>query len=374
LFKEIPIKRVLLIHPFGIGDALFITPLIRSLKENGIEQIDLLLGSRTREIFETNPHIHEIYEWDKSTPANFTQKLKRFFTIVKSFFRIWKNHYPMMFDFSPTGQYAFVSSFLFLIPVRIGFDFKEKGQFLTHKVALPNGFSDQSMVEYYLDLIRLIGIHPSQNQTELFLNEEDHRLADQVLEKHGIPMQLPIISVVPGGGESWGKDARLKQWPVRNFSVLIKKILITKEIAGTILILGSDRERNLGDELVRSFDGNAFNLCGELPIRSSGSLLRKSAFLIANDSGLVHVANALKVPVVSIFGPVDPQVYGPYPSGQKTVVVINEGPACRPCYQRFRYQDKCGGVECLNQLMPENVYQRMEQSGFLETIKSAVLK
>ena len=60
-FKSSVDRRALLIHPFGIGDALFITPLIRTLKENGVDQIDLLLGSRTREMFETNPHIRQIF-------------------------------------------------------------------------------------------------------------------------------------------------------------------------------------------------------------------------------------------------------------------------------------------------------------------------
>src|SRR3989338_9050302 len=68
--KQGYLKRVLIVHPHGIGDVLWITPVIRALSEYGVKRIDLLLGSRTREIFERNPHANEMFEWDKSPVAN----------------------------------------------------------------------------------------------------------------------------------------------------------------------------------------------------------------------------------------------------------------------------------------------------------------
>ena len=374
-FKNQAIKKALLIHPFGIGDALFVTPLIRTLKENGVEHIDLLLGSRTREIFRNNPNVHQIFKWDKSKPKNIQEKIKRFVYLVQLFSKIWKEHYPIVFDFSPTGQYAVLSLFFFWIPVRVGFNFKGKGFFLTHKVNLPNGFSDQPMAEYYLDLARLLAIESVSQKTEFFLNKDDQHSTETLFQRFKINSQLPIVAVAPGGGESWGQDARLKRWPVQNFAALIKKIFECQEMTGTILIFGSKKEWNLGNELIQHVSGHAiFNLCGETSISETASLLKKSSFLIANDSGLVHLAHALDVPVVSIFGPVDPRVYGPYPKSRKAVSVTNEGPACRPCYQRFRYQATCVGVECLNHLAPERVYQQVEASGFFNVVKSEVLK
>lgn len=375
LFKNQGIKKALLIHPFGIGDALFVTPLIRTLKENGVEQIDLLLGSRTREIFQNNPNVHQIFEWDKSKPGNIPEKIKRLTGLVRLFFKIWSEHYPVVFDFSPTGQYAPLSLFFFWIRLRVGFNFKGKGFFLTHQVDLPDGFSGKPMVEYYLDLARLLNVEPSSPKTEFFLGDHDQRSVQILLQRFGINHQLPVAAVAPGGGESWGQDARLKRWPVQNFAALIKKFSERQGIAGTILIFGSRKERNLGNELIPHIHGHAvFNLCGETSISETAGLLKKSLFLIANDSGLVHLAHALEVPVVSIFGPVDPQVYGPYPKSQKAVAVTHEGPACRPCYHRFRYQAACVGVECLNHLTPEHVFEHIEASGFFNVFKSEVLK
>lgn len=376
LFKNQGVKKALLIHPFGIGDALFVTPLIRTLKENGIEQIDLLLGSRTREIFQNNPNVCQIFEWDKSKPVSFQEKIKRWVYLVRLFFNIWSERYPMVFDFSPTGQYAPVSLFFFWIPMRVGFNFKEKGFFLTHKVNLPNGFSDQPMAEYYLDLVRLAGFEPKSRKTEFFLNQNDPHSTEALLQKFKINSRLPMAVIAPGGGESWGRDARLKRWPVQSFATLIQKFFERRALAGTILVLGSKNEWNLGNELIGHIrEHPVSNLCGQTSISETARLLKKSLFLIANDSGLVHLAHALDVPVVSIFGPVDPRVYGPYPKSQKSVSITNEGPACRPCYQQFRYQATCVGVECLNHLAPEHVYQQVEASGFFNIInQSEVLK
>ncbi len=368
--KNKSLDRVLLIHPFGIGDALFITPVIRTLKENGAKQIDLFLGSRTREVFEKNPNVDQIFEWNKTRPSRLKEKIKYLIDLNKLYLQIRKNRYSAVLDFSPTAKFAYLSWIYFRIPVRIGFNFKQKGIFLTHKVDLPNGYSDQFMVQYYLDLIRPLGLTPNSEKTEFFLNEEGILSAEKLLGGLNVDLDAPILAVAPGGGESWGKDARLKRWPVQHFASLIGKFFQEKKWKGTVLILGSKSESELGEELLRRLNGrSAFNLCGEFSIHTAAALLKKSSCLIANDSGLVHLAHALEVPVVAIFGPVDPNVYGPYPAGLKTLALANEGPVCRPCYQRFRYQESCKSLECLNDLTPQRVYEKINAAEFLDRIK-----
>ena len=373
-FNHQSAKRVLLIHPFGIGDALFITPVIRTLKENGAEQIDLFLGSRTREVFEHNPNINHIFEWNKVRPDHLKEKLNALRDLAKLYYQIWKNRYSVMLDFSPAAKFAFPSWIFFWIPVRVGFNFKGKGYFLTHKINLPDGYSEKFMVQYYLDLVRILGLAPKSEKTEFIESVESASLADHLLQELKVDLDLPILAVAPGGGESWGKDARLKRWPVHHFAGLIQKVC-TKNKSGTILILGSKNERNLAEELISYLNGMpVLNLCGEIPIHTVAALLKKSKFLIANDSGLVHLADALDVPVVAIFGPVDPKVYAPQSAQNRVLAVVNEGPVCRPCYQRFKYQSACTGLECLNELTPEKVYQKIESAGFLSADKSTVLK
>jgi len=364
-------ERVLLIHPFGIGDALFITPVIRTLKEHGVKQIGLLLGSRTRALFENNPHINQIFEWDKSPVANMTQKWKRWRELGGLFVKLWKSNYQVVLDFSPTAQYAFVSWLFFWIPVRVGFNFKKRGFFLTHKVELSNGYVGKSVAEYYLGLIQFFRIEPVSKKTEFFLSDEDRTAAQAIFKKYNFTGGKSFLAVVPGGGESWGKDARLKRWPVKHFGKLIQGLHQNyQDTFEGVFILGGQNEHFLGTELLQEFSGiPAYNLCGSTPIQVAAALIEKASLVVANDGGLVHIAHAVGTPVIGIYGPVDPTVYGPYPPNLKVLTISNQGPACRPCYQRFRYQADCKGVECLTHLAVNNVLDRIKSTHFFDQLE-----
>ena len=360
-------ERVLIIHPFGLGDALFMTPLIRALKEGGVKQIDLLLGSRTRELFRHNPHVGRIYEWDKTPLAAFSEKWNRFWKLASVFFELLKSRYQAAIDLSPRAQYAFYA-WTFRIPVRVGFNFKQRGFWLTHRLALEHGYSEKSVVEYYLDLARFLNREPTHKQLEFFIGEEDDRECRVILENLGLSKEDPILAVVPGGGESWGVDARLKRWPIAYFSELIQ--MMQKQypvLFKHILILGGTGERELGEELLKRLNQPfVYNLCGKTSIRVAAALIQNAQLLIGNDGGLIHVAHAVDTPVIAFYGPTDPAVYGPYPAKSSALAIAKSGPVCRPCYQRFKYQAACQGVECLTQLTPNQALEHIRKSQFLE--------
>ncbi len=366
-----------MVHPFGIGDAVLITPVIRSLKESGVKKIDLLLGSRTKMLFENNPHVSQIFVWDKSPVARVLERWRRFREVVALFWKLWRNHYQVMFDFSVGGQYAFLSWIFFWIPVRIGFNFRGRGIFLTHKLELREGYAEKSVAEYYLDLLHFLAIRPTNKKPEFFLSEADHQECETILKKFELTGGGSYLAVVPGGGESWGQDARLKRWPVEYFGKLIRELHRTYGgFFEKVLILGGSNEHHLGTELLQEFSGlQVHNLCGMTSIRVTAALIQKASFLLANDGGLVHVAHALGTPLIAIYGPVDPLAYGPYPPDSKALTVTNSGPACRPCYQRFKYQADCKGVECLNHLTVDRVLEQIKSTRFFEQrFTASVLK
>jgi lipopolysaccharide heptosyltransferase II len=365
-------KRVLIVDPFGIGDALFATPVIRALKENGFEKIDLLLGSRTRELFEHNPHISEIFEWDKTKRDGFLAQARYISRLVKLFWRLRQNHYQLLLDFSLSREYALLAWLFFGISKRAGFDYKKRGIFLTNKMELPDGFSQKPVAEYYLDLLKSIGIKEQPCRLELFLGEEDEKECTKILNGLEIRDRQTFIVVAPGGGESWGKDARLKRWPAHYFGALLSRI--KSELLPSIrhiFILGSRKENSLAEELSQSVEGlEVHNLSGGVSLRVAAALIQKAAFLIANDGGLVHISQAMGTPVIAFYGPVDPRVYGPYPKNDRALAIVNTGPICRPCYKRMRYQADCVGNECLTTLTPGYVFRLIQSAGFFEILES----
>ena len=139
-----------------------------------------------------------------------------------------------------------------------------------------------------------------------------------------------------------------------------------------VLILGGLNEHQLGTALLEEFSGvPAHNLCGAMSIRAAAALIQKASLFLGNDGGLVHIAHASGVPIIALYGPVDPMVYGPYPSSSRALAITNIGPACRPCYQRFRYQSECKGVECLTHLTVDYVMNRIKSARFFEQLHMA---
>ncbi|OGX06307.1 MAG: hypothetical protein A3G87_07535 [Omnitrophica bacterium RIFCSPLOWO2_12_FULL_50_11] len=368
------LKRVLIVHPFGIGDALFITPSIRALKEHGVAEIDLLLGSRTKELFQFHPLVRRIFVWDKSHVRGFGNRLRRIRNVAVMFRTLWSNRYQVLIDCSLAHQYAFFGWILWWIPVRLGFNFRRRGIFLTHKVELPEAFKNKPVPEYYLDLLAFFGVKRVPTRLELFLSAADTKEAEIILNRVGMTGTEPYFVVAPAGGDSWGKDARLKRWPPSHFASLVG--MLRSEFGAQferVLILGGAHEKSIGDQLLEKLNGfEAYNLCGAAPIRTTAALIQKASFLLGNDSGLVHIAHTLGTPVIALYGPVNPLVYGPYPKSQTALTITNTGPECRPCYRKMRYQADCVGIECLTELEPEQVLDRIRAESFFEQTRLKV--
>lgn len=347
------LRRILIVQPYGIGDALFMTPLLRALRTlPTVETVDLLLGSRTESVFRNNPHVDQIFSIDKGKwQASKAQ-------VWKDACWLWRNlrgRYDLLIDFSLQREYAFYGGFFLGIPRRIGLNFKHRGIFLTQSIPLEEGYEGRHAVDFYCEVGKLIGLEIEDRFLEFYVMDEDRKEAEEILCRGGLYAR-PYLAVAPGGGESWGKDAHFKRWPPNHFAELISLFKERMDFEG-VLILGSAGERELGEEIGKESSVPAINLCGELSLGSTAALLEKAALFLANDGGLVHLAHTLHVPLISLFGPVDPEVYGPYPAAPEAIGVVRKNLPCRPCYFRFRYNSACVDRECLTALEPKTVLE-----------------
>jgi len=363
----VKVKRVLVVQPFGIGDALFVTPLLRSLREEGkVEKMDLILGSRTREVFEKNPFIDEIFIVDMDQLRR-QGVWKSFLELAALLFSLHQKKYDLFVDCSLSRRYAFLAKFFLRIPERIGFDYKKRGLFLSRIVSLTHGYRNRHVIEYYADLGRMIGIPVTEKKPDFFVSEEDEKKAKEFLLTSGVTEGFVYIVVAPGGGESWGQDAHFKRWSPEYFAETINKLSGEISFDGA-LILGSRGEFELGERVKLTLNKPAYNFCGKISIRESAAILKRSLFLFSNDSGLVHVARALEIPLIALYGPVDEKIYGPYPYGSQYLTLGKEGLECRPCYQSFRYNAECAHRECLTRFYPDEVLTKILANGFLQQI------
>ncbi len=352
-------KKILLINPFGIGDVLFTTPVVHTLKESlpGVT-LGYLCNRRSADALKNNPNLERlfIYERDefeeikKKSPLSWLKELFLFWGKIK------KERYDLVIDFSLNPQYSFFS-WLCGIKTRVGYDFKGRGKFLTNKIVL-NGYDQKHMIEYYGDLLKLIGLELKYKKPELFFSKDNQDSIRGILSKEGIGSQDKIVVLAPGAGKSWGKDAYLKHWPAQNYSELADKVI--ENYGAKIIIVGDYSEKDVVKSVISGMHHVVLDLSGKTSLGELAALFSGASLLVTNDGGPLHMAVAVGAKTVSIFGPVDDLVYGPYPLNDKHRVAKNTI-SCRPCYRDFRMFPCANEQKCIHGLSVEGVFDLVKE-------------
>ena len=352
------IRKVLFINPFGIGDVIFTTPLVRAIRENcATSYIGYLCNKRTAPLFKANPAIDEVFLFEKDDYRALWRKskwacIKRFLRLLAS---IKKRQFDLAIDLSLGKHYSF---FCWLIGIkrRCGFNYKKRGFFLTEKVKI-DGYDDKHVVEYYLDLIRFLKLDCRDTSLDVYIPAELKVWADELFKQHHIRDTDTVIGIIPGAGASWGKDAHVKQWPQEKFAQVADRL--ADKFKAKVLLLGDKKDAALCENMFDRMVHKPTQLCGKTDLMQFAALVNKCNLVITNDGGPLHIAVALGRKNVSIFGPVDDKVYGPYPKS-KGSAVVKKGLPCQPCYRKFRMPD-CQDRRCLTDLSVEAVLREAQK-------------
>lgn len=354
--------HILIVNPFGIGDVLFTTPLIHTLKEAFPDhRLGFMCNKRSAPLLKNNPYIDEviIYERDdfEELRAQSGWKWAKAFTAF--IHTIKKGKFDAAIDLSLSPQFGF---FLMLAGVkkRIGYNYKNRGYFLTHSRKL-SGYDATHIVEYYCQLLELLDIKQKYKELELYLDNADEAYVEKFIVDNQLNGKKTIV-VSPGGGASWGIEAKIKRWPEEKFALLVNKIIEKYKV--TIIILGDLKEKDLLSNLETGLKDKVINLTGKTTLTQSAAIIGRADLFIGNDGGLLHIASALKKKTISFFGPVDPKVYGPYPTDAARHIVLRKTLECSPCYRKFRISPCQRNRECLERI---DVDEAIEAVGKLLT-------
>lgn len=352
-------KKFLIINPFGIGDVLFTTPVIRAIKDAYPQSvIGYWCNERVGEVLKNNPRIDTVFALSRGDLKKIYKKslikgIRDFLSLVR---KIKQGSFEVSLDFSLDHRYSLISK-LAGIRKRVGFDYKKRGRFLTHKIKI-EGYTSKHVVEYYLGLLKFIDIKPQRYNLELFISENCKLKAKDLLTQYGIDESDKLIGIAPGAGASWGRDAIFKHWPAEKYGRLVDKI--AENFKAKILIFGDESEKSIADVIVNTMRNKPINLTGKTSLEELAALISNLNILITNDGGPLHIAAALGIKTVSIFGPVDERVYGPYPASSKHIV-IKEDIDCRPCYQKFRFTGCANNRRCLEDISVDEVYAAVDK-------------
>lgn len=360
------VKRALVIKMRHHGDVLLTSPLFFNLKKAiPHAQIDAFIYNDTLPMLQGHPAIADflLYDrnWKKLSP------LKKIIKEVLFLKEIRARRYDLVINLTE-GDRGAIAALVSGSRYRVGFDPKKSGLFSKRKIythLVKECPHPRHTVERQIDVLRRIGIFPGPEERDLFLQipEEAKIKIKDLLEKEEIHSGNYLL-IHP-----------VSRWRF--------KCLATKQIAHLITALhgrgmqlvisaGPDtQEMAMVEEILALVpDIPVFNCAGRLTLKELSALIQSAKALICVDSVPLHIASALKTPVVVMFGPTSEQNWGPWMHPKARVVAQKF--SCRPCYQ-----DGCGGSkvsDCLVSMPVEMILTAFDElfSNPLSVFKSKI--
>lgn len=354
--KKNKTRNILFINPFGIGDVIFTTPVLRSVKTKyPNSKVAYLCNKRAGMLFSSDPNVDKVFILERDEYRKLWRRSK--LRCIKKIFRLYRNvkkeNFDMVLDFSMSKDYGFFP-FLAGIKRRIGYNYKNRGIFLTDKICLEDAFSGKHVIDHHKEFLPIIGEgFPTDTLPKIYLSEEEESKAAKTLFSYGVDPEDDYVCIMPGCGASWGKNAYRKRWPIDRFA----EVALRVSSEAKIILLGSSDEKELCREIQKSVPC-AVDLSGELSLMASMAVIKHAQALLTNDGGPIHMAVAVGAKTVSIFGPVDEKVYGPYAPPINHRVIRDGRLSCSPCYKSFRLPE-CKDLKCLKNIRADEVFEAL---------------
>jgi lipopolysaccharide heptosyltransferase II len=305
--------RILVIKIGALGDAVLAIPSFEALRKKFPgAKISCLAGKEVREVFARCPYIDELIVCDLKGKDRgwrgmwaLSQKLMRIrFDAVVDLQNNRKSH-----------QLAYAT----FAPQRYGYDNRKLGFLLNHRIA--DGKEPIDPVRHQFRVLNMMGIVYREEPLKLWPAPEDQRFADKFLEEFWLGRER-LIGINIGASVRWPS----KRWPARSFARLCDR-LAKKDYR--VLLTGSKEDASFAQDVLREVKTKPICAVAQTTLMQLACLVRKCDVYITGDSAPLHVAAAMQVPVVALFGPTDPKRHAP---AMAHSVVLQKD--CPPCYKR----------------------------------------
>jgi ADP-heptose:LPS heptosyltransferase len=314
-------RRLLLIRPGGIGDAVLLVPAIRAFKEAFPDsEVTVLAERRNGSVFALCPDVDQVVLYDH--PRQLLSLLRRRFDVV--------------IDTEQWHRLSAVVARLIPSDLKIGFATNERRRLFNHGV--PYCHEDYE-ADSFLRLLEPLGIqHRNVKSPFLDVPQRCGERAETVLASL---KGQPFVTLFPGA------SIPERRWGVENFHRLTKYL---NDQGLPVVVVGGGQDREEGEIVLAECRG--LNLAGKTSLAETAAVLKRSRLLVSGDSGVLHLAVGVDVPTVSLFGPGIAAKWAP--QGEKHIV-LNKYLPCSPC-TRFGYTPPCpGGGRCIQEIAVNEV-------------------
>lgn len=295
--QPVTIRRILLIRPGGIGDAVHLIPTINAINSAFPEAvIDVLAEKRNSAIFGLCPLVHSVFHYERPTEL----------------LRAMRNSYDVVIDTEQWHRLSAVVARMTCSSLLIGFGTNERSRLFNHPIRYSH---DNYEVINFLNLLEPLGFRTGfASERFLLIPDVSAATASRLLADVG---SEPFVVIFPGASideRQWGSD---------RFHHLAEQLSV---FGIKIVVVGGKEDRQQGEKIVAG--GLGLNLAGRTSLSETAAVIDKSTLLVSGDSGVLHIAVGLGKPTVSLFGPGRTKKWAPRGNNH---IVINKELSCSPC-------------------------------------------
>jgi heptosyltransferase-3 len=336
------LKRILVVRTDRLGDVILTLPMLSALRSCfPTAHLAMLVRRYTGEIACGNPNIDEIIWYDTG------ERLVPFAEMTST---IRERAFDAVVIVHPTFRLAFMM-FRAKVPLRIGTGYRYYSLLLNRRVYEHRKDAQRHELEYNLSLLQELHCDvPANPDFGITVSDEAQRNIHGLFRALSLDESKQIVVVHPGTGGS------AREWPVGYFGQLAAR-LIEKDKA-VVVITGRRGEERKAAEVLLATKGGAIPLVGRLNLMELAALIRSSSVFVSNSTGPLHLAVAMKTPVVCMYPqltPMSARRWGPY-TERKRVFVPDKPASCRQCSGRSTEQ-----CLCMASITVEQVYYAVKE-------------
>jgi len=337
-------KNILVIKLRYIGDVLLATPVLRTLRDRFPHaRLTMAVNEGTEDVLKWNPDLDEVLVVDR---GGLVQQI-RFLHEVR------RRRFDCVIDLTDGDRSAMLSR-LSGAPVRIGFNEERRWRGLLYTSVAQTRSDVIHRMERDLEAVRMLGIEPKVSPLVLHTSHQDEGDAARLLGEAGLgaDSSRPLVMLHPGA-RYW-----FKAWPAERFATLADRL--TDAYGCRVLVGGDANDREVAHAIRARARSAPEVLAGHTTLLQFAAVLKRCALFVGNDNGPMHMAAALGTPVVGLFGPSDPSVWGPR---GRNVEVLYKGLDCRRCFHPTCTR---GDQNCMRLITVDEVFSA---AGSLLTVK-----
>lgn len=330
------IRKILVVRLSSIGDIILTTPFLRSLRSTYPNaRIFFVIKKQFAELLACSPYVDELITFDTGDGFAGLRKIRNYLKEQKidACFDIHKNWRSMYLRCTIGAGNSGTYSKQIL----------NRTLLIWLKINIYRGI--KPVVERYFEAGLRFGLKYDGRGTEITVNKETEQKVRNALSKAGYKFDVPLVVICPGAAHF------NKRWHPEGFITTARSLI---NVASAFMVVhGGRADASLCQSIADNIGRGVVNFAGSFSLAESAALLKFSSVVIANDSGLLHMAQAQKVPVVAIYGPTTREL-GYFPLEENSTVI--EIPLyCRPCTHNGLEKCPRKHFRCMNEITADQV-------------------